>query len=152
MDALHHVNILHADIKPDNIMLTNSNGLKAKLIDFGMAYEDSEVIQGMVVQPVPYRYHLFPSCLLYCFHGLLYALFSYCTLTSNALISSFLVRAPEVLLGLPFSYGIDMWGMGCVLMYLYLEDNLFTFSSEYEMVRDTLEPHVQNQAKSSSFS
>lgn len=59
-------------------MLTNSNGLKAKLIDFGMAYQDSEVVQGTLVQAVQYRY-LSPSCLLYCFHGVLYALVSYCT-------------------------------------------------------------------------
>lgn len=129
-------------------MLINSNGLKVKLIDFGLAYQDSEVIQGIVVQPVPYRY-LSPSCLLYYFYGVLFTLFTYCTLTYNGLISSCLVRAPEVLLGLPFSYGIDMWGMGCVLMYLYLEENLFTVSSEYNMVRDRLEPHVQNQSKSS---
>ncbi|XP_056889623.1 homeodomain-interacting protein kinase 2-like [Takifugu flavidus] len=83
-------------------MCIKSKGLKVKLIDFGMAYQDSEVIQGIVVQPVPYR-------------------------------------APEVLLGLPFSYGIDMWGMGCVLMYLYLEENLFTVCSEYKMMSQVVQ-------------
>lgn len=37
-------------------MLTNGNDLKVKLIDFGMAFQESEVSPGIVVQPVPYRY------------------------------------------------------------------------------------------------
>uniref|UniRef100_H3BWM2 Protein kinase domain-containing protein n=1 Tax=Tetraodon nigroviridis TaxID=99883 RepID=H3BWM2_TETNG len=78
-------------------MLANNDDLKVKLIDFGMAFQDSEVCPGIVVQPVPYR-------------------------------------APEVLLGLPFSYAIDMWGMGCVLMYLYLKEHLFTVCSEFKMI------------------
>lgn len=56
LDALNHVSILHADVKPDNIMLANNDDLKVKLIDFGMAIQDSEVCPGIVVQPVPYRY------------------------------------------------------------------------------------------------
>lgn len=56
LDALNRVSILHADVKPDNIMLANNDDLKVKLIDFGMAFQDSEVCPGIVVQPVPYRY------------------------------------------------------------------------------------------------
>lgn len=58
MDALNRVRILHADVKPDNIMLANNDDLKVKLIDFGMAFQDSEVCTGIVVQPVPYRYFI----------------------------------------------------------------------------------------------
>ncbi|XP_044060899.1 homeodomain-interacting protein kinase 1-like [Siniperca chuatsi] len=34
-------------------------------------------------------------------------------------------RAPEVTLGLPISEAIDMWGLGCVMAYLYFGSNLF---------------------------
>lgn len=67
LDALARVRILHADIKPDNIMLANENNLKVKLIDFGMAYEDSEIEKGIIVQAVPYRCFFNPTCLLCCF-------------------------------------------------------------------------------------
>lgn len=47
----------------------------------------------------------------------------------------FLFRAPEVSLGLPFTEAIDVWGLGCVLLFLYVGDNFFSVTSEYQMVR-----------------
>ncbi|XP_028333073.1 homeodomain-interacting protein kinase 3-like [Gouania willdenowi] len=44
-------------------------------------------------------------------------------------------RAPEVCLGLPFSGAIDMWGVGCTLAFLYLNDHLFPFHCEYLMMK-----------------
>ncbi|XP_041646135.1 homeodomain-interacting protein kinase 1-like [Cheilinus undulatus] len=43
-------------------------------------------------------------------------------------------RAPEVALGLPFNESIDMWGVGCILAYLYLGDHLFSYNCEYQMM------------------
>ena len=40
LDALHHAQIVHHDLKPSNIMLTH-NGHNVKLIDFGFADTDS---------------------------------------------------------------------------------------------------------------
>lgn len=67
LDALNRVSILHADVKPDNIMLANNDDLKVKLIDFGMAFQDSEVCPGIVVQPVPYRYLSYISVFVFLF-------------------------------------------------------------------------------------
>jgi serine/threonine protein kinase len=36
VQALHRLNIVHSDIKPENILL-NQNGFSMKLIDFGLA-------------------------------------------------------------------------------------------------------------------
>lgn len=74
MEALNRVSILHADVKPDNIMLANNDDLKVKLIDFGMAFQDSEVCTGIVVQPVPYRYLYYISSAVF---------LSFCLLSSN---------------------------------------------------------------------
>lgn len=43
-------------------------------------------------------------------------------------------RAPEILLGLSFSHGIDMWGTGCIFAFLYLCHNLFRARCGYEKV------------------
>jgi len=43
-------------------------------------------------------------------------------------------RAPEVLLGLPFTEAIDMWSLGCVLAELFLGWPLYPGSSEYDQV------------------
>ncbi|CAJ1083984.1 homeodomain-interacting protein kinase 1-like isoform X1 [Xyrichtys novacula] len=44
-------------------------------------------------------------------------------------------RAPEVSLGLPLTEAIDMWGVGCVLASLFLEDNLFEVNCDYLMMK-----------------
>lgn len=44
-------------------------------------------------------------------------------------------RAPEILLGLSFSHGIDMWATGCIFAFLYLCHNLFRAKCGYEKVR-----------------
>jgi len=44
-------------------------------------------------------------------------------------------RAPEVLLGLPYSESIDMWSLGCVLAELYLGWPLYPGACEYDQIR-----------------
>ncbi|XP_019947547.2 homeodomain-interacting protein kinase 1-like isoform X2 [Paralichthys olivaceus] len=47
-------------------------------------------------------------------------------------------RAPEVSLGLPISQAIDLWGLGCILAYLYLGEELFNTECEYQMMRSMI--------------
>lgn len=82
--ALRHLKkngVLHADIKPDNILINHRHN-KVKICDFGsaMMYGENEV--------TPY------------------------------LVSRF-YRAPEVILGLKYEYGMDMWSIGCVVYELF---------------------------------
>ncbi|XP_028297878.1 homeodomain-interacting protein kinase 1-like [Gouania willdenowi] len=44
-------------------------------------------------------------------------------------------RAPEVSIGLPFSEAIDVWALGCVLVFLYIGENLFSVFCEYQMMK-----------------
>ena len=57
MTALKDVDFIHADIKPDNIMLVNNQirPLRVKLIDFGLAMPKHKVRKGMIVQALHYR-------------------------------------------------------------------------------------------------
>ena len=52
----------------------------------------------------------------------------------NTYLQSRYYRAPEILLGLPFNEGIDMWSLGCVIAELFLGWPLYPGSSEYDQV------------------
>ncbi|XP_077352422.1 homeodomain-interacting protein kinase 1-like [Festucalex cinctus] len=56
-EALKGIQIIHADLKPDNIMLVNHScePLRVKLIDFGCSLQTSAVTLGMTIQPMGYR-------------------------------------------------------------------------------------------------
>ena len=45
-------------------------------------------------------------------------------------IQSRFYRAPEVILGAPYDYGIDMWSAGCLLAELHLGSPIFAGSNE----------------------
>ncbi len=57
LHALKSINLVHADIKPDNVMLVNHKfqPLKLKLIDFGLATPLSRLRQGKIIQALGYR-------------------------------------------------------------------------------------------------
>ncbi|XP_069390771.1 uncharacterized protein [Paralichthys olivaceus] len=100
LDALKGIDVIHADIKPDNIMFVHlqNQPLRVKLIDFGCSMMKSKIHQGMYIQPNGYR-------------------------------------APEISLGLPFTEAVDVWGVGCVLAFLYMAQNPFCISSDYQMMK-----------------
>ncbi|KAL6079609.1 U4/U6 small nuclear ribonucleoprotein prp4 [Balamuthia mandrillaris] len=99
--SLKHIKslkILHADLKPDNIV-TNKAGTVLKLCDFGsasLADEENAI--------TPY------------------------------LVSRF-YRAPEIMLGLPYGYPIDVWSAGCCLFELFTGRILFPGKSNNEMLK-----------------
>ncbi|AWO96521.1 putative homeodomain-interacting protein kinase 2-like [Scophthalmus maximus] len=43
-----------------------------------------------------------------------------CALKAGMVMQPIPYRAPEVVLGLPLSEAIDMWGIGCVMAWLYV--------------------------------
>ncbi|XP_034563770.1 homeodomain-interacting protein kinase 1-like [Notolabrus celidotus] len=48
-------------------------------------------------------------------------------------------KAPEVALGLSITEAIDVWGVGCVLAFLFLADNLFPVNCDYQSMRCMVE-------------
>ncbi len=89
--------ILHADIKPDNI-LVNESKLVLKLCDFGSASDASEAD------------------------------------ITEYLVSRF-YRAPEIMLGMPYDYGIDLWSVAVTLFELYTGKIMFPGKSNNEMLK-----------------
>ncbi|KAF9871370.1 hypothetical protein CkaCkLH20_11017 [Colletotrichum karsti] len=54
------------------------------------------------------------------------------------LVSRF-YRAPEVMLGMPYDYAIDMWSIGCTLYELYTGKILFAGDSNNQMLKAIME-------------
>uniref|UniRef100_A0A8D0BLP6 Serine/threonine-protein kinase PRP4 homolog n=1 Tax=Salvator merianae TaxID=96440 RepID=A0A8D0BLP6_SALMN len=97
LKLLKRCNILHADIKPDNILVNESKTI-LKLCDFGSA---SHVADNDIT---PY------------------------------LVSRF-YRAPEIIIGKVYDYGIDMWSVGCTLYELYTGKILFPGKTNNHMLK-----------------
>jgi len=97
LTLMQKCNILHADIKPDNILVNESHNI-VKVADFGSASDASEN------ELTPY------------------------------LVSRF-YRAPEVILGCPYDFAMDMWSVGCTLFELYTGKILFPGRHNNEMLR-----------------
>ncbi|XP_023247781.1 serine/threonine-protein kinase PRP4 homolog [Copidosoma floridanum] len=97
LKLLKRANILHADIKPDNILVSESK-LVLKLCDFGSASfaHENEI--------TPY------------------------------LVSRF-YRAPEIILGIPYDFGIDMWSVGCTIFELYTGKIMYSGKTNNQMLK-----------------
>ena len=59
-------------------------------------------------------------------------------ITAPYLVSRF-YRAPEIILGIPYDYGIDVWSVGCTLFELYTGKILFTGRNNNSMLRSIME-------------
>ncbi|CAJ0760598.1 22729_t:CDS:10, partial [Entrophospora sp. SA101] len=101
LSLLKKCNILHADIKPDNILVSESKNT-LKMCDLGSASDASEN------DITPY------------------------------LVSRF-YRAPEIILGLPYDFSLDMWSVGCTLYELYTGKILFPGRSNNQMLKLMME-------------
>ncbi|CEF67703.1 BcDNA.GH04978 [Strongyloides ratti] len=97
LGLLTKCSILHADIKPDNILVDESK-IKLKLCDFGSALH----IADAEVAPL--------------------------------LVSRF-YRAPEIMMGLPYDYGIDMWSVATTLYEIYTGKTMFKGCQNNEMLK-----------------
>ncbi|EEB06014.1 CMGC/DYRK/PRP4 protein kinase Prp4 [Schizosaccharomyces japonicus yFS275] len=98
---LKKCNILHADIKPDNMLVNEKRNL-VKICDLGSASDASEN------EITPY------------------------------LVSRF-YRAPEIILGIPYSFPIDIWSVACSIFELYTGHILFAGRSNNQMLKQMME-------------
>lgn len=101
LSLMRKCNILHADLKPDNILVNEARNM-LKVCDLGSAADASEN------EITPY------------------------------LVSRF-YRAPEIILGMPYDFAIDMWSIGCTLFELYTGKILFTGRTNNQMLRSIME-------------
>lgn len=54
-------------------------------------------------------------------------------------IQSRFYRSPEVLLGIPYDLGIDMWSLGCILVEMHTGEPLFSGCNEVDQMNKIVE-------------
>ncbi|OMJ72127.1 hypothetical protein SteCoe_29510 [Stentor coeruleus] len=93
--------VIHCDLKPENVLLSDTNLMSVKLIDFGSSCYINQRV---------YTY-----------------------------IQSRFYRAPEVVLGIPYTSAIDIWSFGCILVELYTGIPIFPAKNEKELINFIVE-------------
>ncbi|TKS77719.1 Homeodomain-interacting protein kinase 2 [Collichthys lucidus] len=58
-----------------------------------------------------------------------------CEVPIGAMMQPCIIRAPEVTLGLPLTEAVDMWGVGCLMAFLYFGRRLFPVDCPYNLIR-----------------
>ena len=97
LKLLRKCNIIHADIKPDNI-LVNEKKLVLKLCDFGSS---SKVTENEITPYLVARFY----------------------------------RAPEIILGIQYEFGIDLWAAACTIFELYTGKIMFPGKTNNQMLK-----------------
>lgn len=96
LQFLQYRQIIHCDLKPENVLLKKANKSGIKVIDLG-----SSCFQQQRV----YTY-----------------------------IQSRFYRAPEIILGIPYSTAIDMWSFGCIVAELFSGVPIFAGENEHDQL------------------
>ncbi|KAH6559449.1 hypothetical protein KP509_1Z008500 [Ceratopteris richardii] len=105
---MHDLTLIHTDLKPENILLVSSEYLKVP------DYKSSQPGKHFAYIPKSSQIKLID--------------FGSATFESRhhcSIVSTRHYRAPEVILGLGWSYPCDMWSIGCILVELCTGEALF---------------------------
>lgn len=108
---IHEKNVIHCDMKPENIMIKLPSQFNPKSID----------LSDFEVRIIDFG----SSCLE--------------TETSFSYIQSRFYRAPEVILGAKYQCKIDIWSFGCVIAEMFSGKPLLPGKSEIEQIGLILE-------------
>ncbi|XP_024516992.1 serine/threonine-protein kinase AFC1 isoform X1 [Selaginella moellendorffii] len=109
---MHDLTLIHTDLKPENILLVSPDHVKVP--DFKGLYQRSGPGRCYVRVPRTSEIKLID--------------FGSATFNSHyhcSVISTRHYRAPEVILGLGWSYSCDIWSIGCILVELCSGSTLF---------------------------
>mmetsp|Transcript_105625 Transcript_105625/g.297129 ORF Transcript_105625/g.297129 Transcript_105625/m.297129 type:complete len:496 (-) Transcript_105625:37-1524(-) len=113
LEALQHLSdvpLIHGDMKPENVLLVDSH---------------RPLVRNPQVKVID-------------FGGS-----QHCERVAEAedfTIQTLPYRAPEVLLGLPYTCAADMWSLGCICAELFLGESIFPHSdTEHDVVRRTVD-------------
>ncbi|CAI8597588.1 unnamed protein product [Vicia faba] len=132
---MHDLHMIHTDLKPENILLVSSEYLKVP------DYKSSSRAPFSFFKRVPKS-----SAIKVIDFGST----TYERENQNYIVSTRHYRAPEVILGLGWSYPCDVWSVGCILVELCTGEALFQTHENLEhlaMMERVLGPLPQQLLK-----
>ncbi|CAA7037298.1 unnamed protein product [Microthlaspi erraticum] len=132
---MHDLRMIHTDLKPENILLVSSDYVKVP------EYKGSRLQRDVCYKRVPKS-----SAIKVIDFGST----TYERQDQNYIVSTRHYRAPEVILGLGWSYPCDIWSIGCIIVELCTGEALFQTHENMEhlaMMERVLGPFPQQMLK-----
>ncbi|XP_061362172.1 serine/threonine-protein kinase AFC2-like isoform X1 [Gastrolobium bilobum] len=132
---MHDLHMIHTDLKPENILLVSSEYLK--IPDYKSSSRSPSSFFKRVPKSSAIKVIDFGST-------------TYERDNQNYIVSTRHYRAPEVILGLGWSYPCDIWSVGCILVELCTGEALFQTHENLEhlaMMERVLGPIPQQLLK-----
>ncbi|XP_020088225.1 serine/threonine-protein kinase AFC2 isoform X3 [Ananas comosus] len=128
--VMHDLHLIHTDLKPENILLVSSEYIKVpdyKDVSCSKKLPKSSAIKLIDFGSTTYDHQ-----------------------DHSYIVSTRHYRAPEVILGLGWSYPCDIWSVGCILVELCSGETLFQTHENLEhlaMMERVLGPLPQRMLK-----
>eukprot|EP00246_Nothoceros_aenigmaticus_P011650 TRINITY_DN3259_c0_g1_i2.p1 TRINITY_DN3259_c0_g1~~TRINITY_DN3259_c0_g1_i2.p1 ORF type:complete len:203 (-),score=14.49 TRINITY_DN3259_c0_g1_i2:1017-1625(-) len=132
---MHELTLIHTDLKPENILLVSSDYVK----------RPSQTGSGKVWKRIPKSSEI----KVIDFGSATFENHYHCSVVSTRHY-----RAPEVILGLGWSYPCDLWSIGCILVELCSGDALFQTHENLEhlaMMERVLGPIPHQMIRSAEY-
>ncbi len=113
--VLHDLNLIHTDLKPENILLchneyqtfTYNRKIPSSSTTVGRQATQRKVLLDTEIRLIDFGSATFQDE----YH--------------SSVVSTRHYRAPEIILGLGWSYPCDIWSIGCILVEFFTGDALF---------------------------
>ncbi|KAK9475942.1 kinase-like domain-containing protein [Lipomyces japonicus] len=103
---LRELNLIHTDIKPENILLVDSSH-STQPYSYGKRSATRKVLNDTTIHLIDFGSATFQDE----YH--------------SSVVSTRHYRAPEIILGMPWSFPCDVWSIGCILVEVFTGQALF---------------------------
>lgn len=107
LSYFHHLGIIHTDLKPENIMLVSADYFSAPPKKKKRDIKYNKILTNTNIQVIDFGSAIFE------------------TDHHSSVVSTRHYRAPEIIMGLGWSFPCDIWSVGCILAELVTGEALF---------------------------
>ncbi|GAB5591468.1 serine threonine protein kinase CMGC group [Umbelopsis nana] len=105
---VHELKLIHTDLKPENILLVNN---EYRLVPCRPSKRSGSKVQRLLVNTEIRLIDFGSATFEHDYH--------------SSVVSTRHYRAPEIILGMGWSYPCDIWSIGCILVEFFTGDALF---------------------------